>query len=276
MLAREAEKLVCDGSAMGVWDEIWLALAALAAGAINAIAGGGTLLTFPALNSVLGDTGEAARMANIVSTLALCPGSLASSWGYRKEFAGNGAWIRLLIGPSLIGGLVGSLLLVVIDPEVFKALVPWLILTAAILFALQPQIAKWLGIGKEQAEPSQAAKVGVVVFQFLVAVYGGYFGAGIGILMLSSLALMGIGDIHRMNAIKTLLAAAINGISVVVFVWREDVHWTYTAIMAVAAIAGGYFGARIARQLDKNVVRWIVVSIGFGLAGWYFYKQFMA
>lgn len=261
---------------MGVWDEIWLALAALAAGAINAIAGGGTLLTFPALNSVLGDTGEAARMANIVSTLALCPGSLASSWGYRKEFAGNGPWIKLLIWPSLIGGLVGSLLLVIIDPNVFKALVPWLILIAAILFALQPQIAKWLGIGKEQSEPGASAKVGVVAFQFLVAVYGGYFGAGIGILMLSSLAMMGIGDIHRMNAIKTLLAAAINGISVVVFLWRGDVHWTYTAIMAVAAILGGYFGARIARRLDKNVVRWIVVSIGFGLAGWYFYKQFMA
>ena len=113
----------------------------------------------------------------------------------------------------------------------------------------------------------------IVVFQFFVAVYGGYFGAGIGVLMLSSLGLMGIGDIHRMNAVKTVLAACINGISVAVFVWDGKVVWEYALPMAVTAILGGYFGARLGRMLPRPLVRWLVICVGFGLAAYYFWKQ---
>lgn len=260
-----------------------LALAAAAGGAINSIAGGGTLLTFPTLAATLGGDDQALKMANITSTLALFPGSLAAVWGYRRELEGNGAWIKLLIGPSLIGGIVGSLLLVLLPDKIFGQLVPWLVLLAAVLFAAQPQIARWTGIGKEQAAPTRNMAIGVFVFQFLVAVYGGYFGAGIGILMLSSLAMMGLGDIHRMNALKTLLASSINGTSVAIFLWidfsanslHKVIHWPYAAVMIAASIAGGYGGARVAQRMNKNVVRWIVVTIGFALAGYYFYDKFV-
>ena len=254
-----------------IFDFAKLCLSAAAGGALNSIAGGGTLLTFPALDGVLG--GQAAIVANATSTVALFPGSLAATWGYRRELAGTKHWILLLIGPSLLGGILGALLLVLMPDSSFKATIPWLILTAAVLFAAQPTIARWTGIGQEHAPPTSWKAAGVVTFQFLVAVYGGYFGAGIGILMLSSLAMMGLSDIHRMNALKTVFASAINGVSVAVFIVVDKIDWHYAPAMIVSAIVGGYFGARGARRLDRNLVRRGVVVMGFALAAWYFYKQ---
>lgn len=245
-----------------------LCLSALLAGVLNSIAGGGTLFTFSALLTVVDPV-----TANATSTVALVPGSLGAAWGYRREMALSSRWTRLLIGPSLVGGVVGSLLVVELDESYFSALIPWLLLTAALLFLAQPGFAKLAGIGKEHTPPTAWTLAGVVMFQFLVAVYGGYFGAGIGILMLSALGLMGFADIHRMNALKTLLGACINGVSVVVFVAEQKVEWRYALSMTVAAIIGGYLGARIARRLDGNVVRWVVVLIGLGLATHSFYKQ---
>jgi uncharacterized membrane protein YfcA len=244
--------------------QFWLGLSALAAGAINSVAGGGTLLTFPALTAVV-----SYEVANATSTVALVPGSLAAAWGYRREFAGLRRWALLLAGPSLVGGAVGTLL-VIWFPDAFKSLVPWLILAAALLFLLQPTLGRLVRAGKPHDEPSLAARVAIVVFQFLVAVYGGYFGAGIGILMISSLSLMGTGTIHHQNALKTFLAACINGVSVVVWVLNDKVDWQFVPVMASAAIVGGYLGARVARRLPKGVVRWIVIGIGFGLAAYYF------
>jgi hypothetical protein len=174
--------------------------------------------------------------------------------------------------PSLFGGWLGSLL-VIWFPKAFDSLVPWLIFAAALLFALQPQISRWTGVGQEHAEPSSRRLGAIIAFQFLVAVYGGYFGAGIGILMLSALALMGLSDIHSMNALKTLLAAIINIMSVIVFWLRGQVDWGYAWPMIVAAIIGGYLGAAWARKIDRGVVRRIVVVIGFTLAAYYFYHQ---
>jgi uncharacterized membrane protein YfcA len=168
--------------------------------------------------------------------------------------------------------------LVLSSPSAFKAAVPWLILTAAGLFALQPQISRWTGIG-QQPHPqghSRPMIVGASCFQFFVAVYGGYFGAGIGILMLSALALLGLGDIHRMNAVKTLLASLINGMSALVFILSGNVHWPYALAMAIASSIGGYLGAHTARRIDRRLVRAGVVCIGFGLAGYYFFRQFSA
>jgi uncharacterized membrane protein YfcA len=245
--------------------QIWLALSALAAGVVNAVAGGGTLLTFPALTAVVSPV-----IANGTSTVALVPGSVAGAWGYRHEFRTVIRWALILTGPSVIGGAVGTLLVTEFPESYFNALVPWLILTAALLFLLQPTLTRLTGAGKPHAAPSSAALVSVVVFQFLVAVYGGYFGAGIGILMISSLSLMGVGDIHHANALKTFLAACINGVSVVVWVLEGKVCWELVPAMVLAAIVGGYVGARTARRLPKNVVRWAVIALGFGLAAYYF------
>lgn len=257
-------------------DYLLLALAAALGGAINAVAGGGTLVTFPALYSVLAAEGfaGAAVMANATSTVALVPGSVASAWGYRRELSDAARWTWILAPPSLIGGLIGSLLLVTLREKVFQTLVPWLILTATLLLALQPAIARWTGIGRPHAAPSRGTVAIVAGFQLLVAIYGGYFGAGIGILMLSSLAFMGLADIHQMNALKTLLASLINGVSVLVFVSGAKVHWSAAGAMLVAAIVGGYAGARIARRLDKNLVRRLVVGLGWVLAAFYFYQEY--
>ncbi len=188
-------------------------------------------------------------------------------------------WTLALIAPSLVGGLIGSLL-VVAWPQAFSVLVPWLILTAALLFALQPRISRWAGVaqgpGGESATPHRWQLAAAVTLQFFVSVYGGYFGAGIGILMLSVLGFMGLSDINEMNALKSLLNALINGVSVIVFAACGKIHWQLALVMAVASIIGGYGAARIARRLNRVLVRRTVVVIGFGLAVFYFYRQWTA
>jgi len=245
-----------------------LSLSAIAAGAVNSVAGGGTLLTFPSLLTVVSPV-----VANATSTVALVPGSLASGWGYRREMQAARRWLVLLLWPSLIGGAVGALLVTRLEEKYFQALVPWLLLAAATLFLLQPAIAKFTGAGKVQAHPSLGMQIVITVFQFLVAVYGGYFGAGIGILMLSSLSFMGISDIHQMNALKSILGTCINGVAVVVFIAEGKVNWHFAMIMAAASILGGYLGAHFARRLNRDLVRWLVIVIGFALAGNFFYRQ---
>ena len=249
-----------------------LCLAAVLAGIINSVAGGGTLLTFPALTLVLGPSAAATVIANGTSTIALFPGSVAAVWGYRRELPGTGQWVRPLLIPSLVGGAIGARLVALRDPQEFMQLVPWLILVATTLFLLQPTISRWTGIGKPHAAPAWGTQLGIVAFQFLIALYGGYFGAGIGILMLSALALMGISDIHRMNGVKTILASAINGVSVILFIWYGKVNWNLAWPMIISAIIGGYVGASVARRLDKNLVRYSVVAIGLMLSGYYFLR----
>jgi uncharacterized membrane protein YfcA len=245
-----------------------LGISALLAGIVNSVAGGGTLLTFPVLEWVLKDS----VVANATSTTVLFPGSLAAAWGYRRELEHQKRWIVPLMIPSLVGGLLGTCLVVYLPKQIFEGLVPWLILGAATLFLLQPMISKWTGIGQLHQQPSPKLLAAIIGFQFLVATYGGYFGAGIGILMLSSLALMGLGDIHQMNALKSLFASAINGMSVIVFVAKGKIDWRYAIPLTVAAIAGGFLGASVARRLDKNVVRHSVIAIGFALALYYFIR----
>jgi uncharacterized membrane protein YfcA len=255
---------------------VGLFLSALAAGAVNSIAGGGTLLTFPALLAALSPLlgpQKAAVIANATSTVALVPGSLAGAWGYRHEMRAVRHWTRLLIVPSLVGGGVGALLVTLLDPRIFHTLVPWLILVAALLFLIQPVVGRLFPVSPHPKHLSHAGLAAILLFQLAVAVYGGYFGAGIGILMLSSLGLMGIPDVHEMNAVKTFLAFCINGISVLVFVVQNTVVWSYALVMAAAAILGGYLGAHLARRVKPVLVRWLIVLVGFGLAGHFFYKQ---
>jgi uncharacterized membrane protein YfcA len=242
---------------------------------MNSVAGGGTLLTFPALTALVSPA-----VANGTSTVALLPGSFAGALGYRRELWECRRFVFRMIVPSVAGGFIGAWL-VGKDQDTFKVLVPWLILTAALLFVIQAPISKWVkkrAIAEtaelEHREAGWFTQALVIAFQFLVAIYGGYFGAGIGILMLSALGFMGVGDIHRMNAVKTFLAAAINTASVVVFIRDRLVNWDYAIPMVVAAIIGGYAGARVARRLPASYVRYAVIVIGFGLSAYYFIKEY--
>jgi uncharacterized protein len=250
-----------------------LCVSALAAGAVNSLAGGGTLLTFSALLVVLAPLGaEAGVLANGTSTVALVPGSMGGAWGYRRQLARTRRWLLLLVGPSLVGGGVGTLLVTRMPPEYFDHLVPWLLLTAAVLFLAQSLVR--ISSADRPASPmSRWSLVLLMIFQFGVAIYGGYFGAGIGILMLSALALMGLGNVHEANALKTVLASCINGVSVIVFVMDGKVDWRYAPPMALAAIVGGYLGAHGSQLLRPTVVRWIIVAIAFGMTGYLFWRQ---
>jgi len=259
------------------WVWVVLAAAAFAAGALNSIAGGGTLLTFPALLAVV-----APEVANATSTIAVFPGSIAGAVGYRQELWAARRFALQMLPASLLGGIAGSLL-VVLYPNEFGPLVPWLIFTAALLFLIQQPLNKLLK--RRQVDftqhPSPAMLAGLMAFQFAVAVYGGYFGAGIGILMLASLGFMGIGDINKANGVKTFLASAINSVAVIIFLTegRERgpgytglVYWPYALVMAASAIVGGFVGAKLAKRMPAQAVRWLVVAIGFGLALFYAIK----
>lgn len=255
-----------------VFDYLLLCLAAMAAGAVNSVAGGGTLLSFPPLLRVFAGLENAGVLANATSTVALMPGSLAGGFGYRKEVRECRALILRLLIPSVLGGAVGSLLVTRLPPSVFATLVPWLILTAAGLFVIQGPIKRL--VKQTHGPPGPMTVVAVILGQFLVAVYGGYFGAGIGILMLSILPFMGTENIHQTNAAKTVLAALINGVTVIIFIAEGVVVWHYALAMAVAAIIGGYLGAHFARKLPTVYVRALVIVIGFALGGYYLWKEF--
>ncbi|MBY0506002.1 MAG: sulfite exporter TauE/SafE family protein [Bryobacteraceae bacterium] len=244
-----------------------LSAAAAVAGAVNSIAGGGTLFTFSTLLVFQGPIA-----ANATSTFTLLPASLAASWGYRRELAECRAHLWRLGPPSLLGGIIGSLLVARLPERIFSNLVPWLLLGATLLLLIQPWVSRRIGaLTREKPTPRTVAAI--VFFQLLVGIYGGYFGAGIGILMLSSLALAGIPNIHQMNAVKSLLAGMINATTVVVFILSGVIVWKYAIAMALVATAAGYLGARWARKLKASVVRAIVVTIGFGLAAYSFFSR---
>jgi len=239
------------------WQEVVVAAAAFAAGLINSIAGGGTLLSFPALIWL----GRDPVLANATSTVALWPASLAGVYGFRRELKGGARLLLAFGAPSLVGGVLGAVLLLRTPAGTFARLVPFLVLFATLLVALQEPISKRLR-GAEGEKPSRAWWAGAVVFQFLVGVYGGYFGAGIGILMLAALGLLGFSDIHRMNGLKNVLAILINGVAAVYFIFSGAVIWVDVLVMTFAAIAGGYSGARLAYRLGRRFVRYAVIVIG--------------
>ena len=236
--------------------------AAFLAGAINSVAGGGTLLSFPTLiwlglNSVT---------ANATSTVAIWPGTVGSMWGYRRELRQAEARFRILIVPSLIGGLLGALLLRWTSSATFDKLVPYLILFATILLSAQEPVQRLLKTAHTERHRTTRWLVAAVLFQFLVGVYGGYFGAGIGILMLAALGILGLKDIHEMNSLKVVFGGSINGIAALYFIWSGMVYWPDVLIMAIGAIAGGFGGAGLARRMGRTAVRRIVIAIGFGMA----------
>lgn len=252
---------------MESWEGYALAAGtAFLAGGINALAGGGTLLTFPALLAVMSPT-----EANMTSTLALFPGSLAGSWGFRKEIVGGKAWLVRLLPASIVGGILGSLLLAWGKPEWFESLVPWLVLLASVLFIAQPWLGR--GHGDEEKTPTWNVLLIASFCQFLVAVYGGYFGAGIGILMLATLGQWGVGSLHRVNGLKNLLAAMINGISAVIFGFSGLVRWDFVLAMGLAAVVGGYLAGWVGPKIPRKALRAFVICAGVTQTLYYFSKQ---
>jgi uncharacterized protein len=260
-------------------DPVRLALVVLAAivgGAVNAIAGGGTLLTFPALVGL----GIPPIIANATSTVALWPGAVASMWGYRDLLSGMRGWVTRLAVPSLLGGLVGATLLLATPAARFDEIVPWLVFGATVLFLVQRPLSERL---RERAErhasvpdvPDDHAfdravqpSFRLLVYQFGVAVYGGYFGAGIGILMLAALGFMGFRNIHRMNGLKNWGGLCANAVAAVTFAVSGLVSWPVAAAMAVGATVGGYGGSRLAQRVPQKRVRQAIVVIGFASTLW--------
>jgi hypothetical protein len=236
-------------------------VAACLAGAVNSVAGGGTLITFPTLVAL----GIPPLSANVTSTVALWPGSLASVWGYRRQLVATDPRLFALVVPSLGGGALGALLLVLTPSDVFDHLVPFLILFATVLFMVHEPLQRRFDLASLHEARSHWVSW-AMAFQLLVAVYGGYFGAGIGILMLAALGLMGHTDIHRMNAVKNLLAVCINGVAAIYFALTAEVVWLDALAMAAGAMVGGTGGAGLALRLGPHVVRRVIIAVGFGSA----------
>ncbi len=256
---------------------VLLAAVTFLAGAINSVAGGGTILTFPLLTAILPDTPSRMVLANVTSTLGLFPGAVASTWAYRREREGLPSWARWLFLPCLAGAIAGAGLLIVLPPEWFERLVPWLILSAAVLFAVQPQLSKLAvrGAAERPEQPQSASVRTAMLAQFFVSLYGGYFGAGMGIVMLAMLGALGLGDIHKLNAVKNLLAMLVNGmaaamLAALALAGYSEVSWPHAALMAVTGSCGSLSGSVLARRMPPKAVRRIVAGIGFGLAGYYF------
>ncbi|MES1244583.1 MAG: sulfite exporter TauE/SafE family protein [Acidobacteriota bacterium] len=239
-----------------------LAASAFGAGAMNAMAGGGTILTFPTLMFL----GMPAVAANATSTVALLPGAAASMAGFRREVAANRGWLRALFLPCLLGGMVGSVLLLRTPEKIFQHLAPVLILFATILFMLRGVLAKRLSPRTDGASELSSLPPGrwltAALLQFAVAVYGGYFGAGIGILMLALLGFLGLTDIHAMNGLKNFFNLCINGVAAAYFVLQGAVSWPEAAVLAVGAALGGYGGAGFSRRIGQEKARAAVVVIG--------------
>jgi uncharacterized membrane protein YfcA len=282
------------------------ALAAAAAGAVNAIAGGGTLITFPTLLAI----GIPPIVANATSTVALWPGTVGSMWGYRRELVGAQSWAVRFAVPSLAGGIVGALLLLRTSSERFSAIVPFLVLGATALFVLQGPMLRALQarratiaaaattVGASAAmqpalevtvEPAGESTVVAatsvaadrlpppptvfLVYQFLVAIYGGYFGAGMGILMLAALGLMGLANIHQMNGLKNWGGTCINIVAVAIFAASGIVSWPIALVMAVGATIGGYVGSGLAQRVPQRVVRRAIIAIGVASGVWLLFER---
>jgi hypothetical protein len=254
---------------MNLSEAALLAAASVVAGAINSVAGGGSLVSFPAALAV----GMSPLMANATNAVALMPGSVASAYGYRREIEGDRAVIRLLLPAAALGGAIGSVLLLKTPQTLFNNLVPFLVLFATLLLLVQnlrrPAAPAALDAPWELPKNPAVA----VILQLLVGVYGGYFGAGIGIMMLALFAHLGARNIHRMNGVKTVLAAATNAVAAVAFVVARAIDYRAAAIMAAGAIAGGLLGAAGARRIKPAVVRWGVVTIGLVLFAQLAYKR---
>lgn len=246
-------------------------MAALLGGALNSVAGGGSFIVFPTIIF----TGVPPIKANATNTVALWPGSLASVVAYRHELR-VAKHLLLLSVISIIGGLIGALVLLHTPASTFSHLIPYLLLLATLLFAFSPTITRRLRGAKKQgpdAGVSARSLVALVLLQLITAIYGGFFGGGIGIIMLATLSLMGMDNIHVMNGVKTVLASVINGVATITFLLDHAVVWPQILVLLAGAIIGGYAGASLARRLDPKLVRRFVIVVGVVMTIYFFVRQ---
>ncbi len=253
------------------WGLIWLAVAAFLGGALNAVAGGGSFLLFPAL---LG-AGIPPVQANATNTVALWPGQLTSIAAYRQDVRKH---LRLAILMGLggfVGGTVGAIVLLRTPQQTFLHLVPWLLLIAATLFAASAPVTRWLDKrkGRSHAAKPDPPRVPLFILTAIVCFYIGYFGAGAGFLIITLLSVFGMEDMNEINALKVVSTTAANGVAFVIFVVTGQVEWRYCLLAMVAAAIGGYSSASLARFVPPKLLRASVIVIGFGMAAWFFWKN---
>ncbi|MDW8316649.1 MAG: sulfite exporter TauE/SafE family protein [Anaerolineae bacterium] len=248
---------------MAPLDLLWIALAAVGAGLVNAIAGGGTLISFPALMAV----GVPAVASNVTNTVALVPGYLGATFAQARDLRGQERRLRLLVPAAMLGGLAGSVLLLSTSERLFRQLVPWLILLACGLLASQERVRRWAA-ARSAGNPNPAPKAGAwaALPVFAAAIYGGYFGAGLSVIILAVLALMYDDNLTRLNGLKQALAFATNVAAAGLFLFSGRVVWPAAAVMAVGALAGGALGGRLASSIPPAVLRRVVVSLGVVVA----------
>lgn len=247
---------------------LFLFASALLGGMMNGVAGGGGLIVFPALLL----TGMEPVHANATNTAALWFGTVASSIAYRSELSTQRHELFLLSSTSVIGGLFGSYLLLHTSSARFTALIPYLMLVATVLFALNQPLMKWLK-GNNSISNLRLPMFVIMLLQLVIATYGGYFGGGAGILMLAVLNIMGIENIHKMNAFKSWLASCINAVAIAYFIFAQKIVWFDAIIMAIAAIIGGYTSAYIARKLPPSLVQYFIIGVGFSMTLYFFIKN---
>ncbi len=243
-----------------------LFLASVMSGALNGVAGGGSFISFPALIFA----GLPPINANATNNTGTWVGYLASLYAYREDRGVRSQEFWRLVFISLVGGMIGSLLLLKTPQVLFVRLVPYLLLAATALFALNPWFKKLQK--KRVVRPSLVRMFVLRIFQMAIAIYGGFFGGGVGILLLALFGLMGMEDIHEMNALKTVLSTCINGIAMVTFIVSGAVIWPYAILMSVGTLLGGYWGVYYVRKVDPKLVRWFVIAVGLGMTLYFFVK----
>ena len=249
-------------------DYILLALAAVAAGLVNALAGGGTLITFPMLTGV----GISAVAASVTSTVALCPGYLGATLAQSKDLRGQSMRLWLLLPAGAAGGILGGILLLNTGEGVFRALVPFLILLASVLLAIQDPVRAWIQRRTTQSGSGPLSERWAALPVALAAVYGGYFGAGLSVIVLAVIGLTLEDSLTRLNALKQAIAFSVNLAAATYFLFSGHVNWPATSVMAVGALAGGALGGRLAGRIRPSTLRWTVVAIGVVVAAFYFIR----
>jgi len=247
---------------------IFIGLAAIAAGFINAVAGGGTLITFPVLTAV----GLPAVIANVTNAVALCPGYLGATIAQRNDLLSQKKRLWLLVPASVIGGVVGGILLLNSGEKLFRSLVPFLILLASLLLAIGEPLKKWLNRRNKNEISTNSMSFWALFLVGLAAIYGGYFGAGLSVIVLAVLGLVLHDSLTKLNALKQAIAFSVNIAAAIFFVFSRNVDWKSAAVMAVCALIGGSIGGKLASRISPTVLRWTVVIIGVIVSILYFLK----
>jgi uncharacterized membrane protein YfcA len=255
---------------MSIGEIIALFVASAIGGALNAVVGGGSFVTFPALIFA----GVSPITANATSTMALFPGTIASSVAYRRNMAEPEPRRLLLwfVGASVLGAVMGATLLLSTSTSTFAHLVPWLLLFATVVFTFGRNLARWLRAHTEGG--ANLTLAAGVLLQFLIGIYGGYFGGGLGIMMLALLSVIGLSNVHTMNGLRTLLGAIINGVAVVAFIIARAIAWEPALVMVVAAVVAGYLAASMMKRFDPDRARKYIVLLAWGMTAYFLAKEY--